>query len=424
MGAIARFLGLEQNTPVIINSADLLRSLGDIDIAGESVNVRTALQTSAVLCCARVIAEGLAQVPCRVYREDALGSPVEDRAHPLSLVLGRRPNDWQTGFEFREQIGFHLVLTNNAYVYKNVVGDQVMELYALDPSSVEVKQDNDRELTYTVSISNGRRLEVPASSIWHLRGPSWDGVMGLDAIRLARKTIGLAQATETFGTKLFENGARPGGILTTRNTPGMPAMTQAQRDDIKTTWMTQYQGNGNAHKTVMLPYDLDFTPISGTANEAQWIENRQFLIEEVCRFFRVLPIMVMRQGSTSYNSVEQQFLAHLNHTLMPWYRRFEQSAENNLLTSDELKAGYTVKLNHNALLRGSHTERATYYQTMRSIGVMTANEVRGLEDLPRSDDPKADELAPAANIFGGANKTPALPASGTSDNQNNDEVVK
>ena len=407
MGVIAQFWGrLTGSEPPITNSADLLRSFEQNKYGGRTVNTQTAIQTSAVLCCARVIAEGLAQVPCKVYKDDASGSPVEAKNHPLYLLLNRKPNDWQTSFELREQIGFHLALTNNAYIYKNKVNGRIAELYAFLPGNVEVEQADDLSVSYKVSVRNGRTISLPADDIWHIRGPSWDGVQGLDAVKMAAKTIGLAQATEEYGSKFFENGGRPGGVITTRTTAGVAPLTKEQRDDIKTMWREQHQGSANAHKTVMLPFDLDFTPITTTANEAQWTESRKFLIEEICRFFRVQPIMVMASDATSYASVEQLFLNHLMNTLMPWYERFEQSADVSLFTNKELLDGYSVKLSANALLRASHAERATFYQTMRSIGAMTANEVRAKEDMPRSNDPTADTLAPAANIFGGANKTP------------------
>ncbi len=190
-----------------------------------------------------------------------------------------------------------------------------------------------------------------------------------------------------------------------------------------TLLQAQNRGVDNAHKTFMLPFYLDFTTVSGSANESQWIENRKFLIEEICRFFRVLPIMVMQTGATSYASVEQLFLAHLTHTLMPWYERFEQSAENSLLSREELEAGYTIKLKANALLRGSTAERTAYYNTIVTLGIMSANDLRAKEDLPLSDDPEAEKLRGAANLFGNQPETAPQGAT-TQDIPQTDEVVK
>jgi HK97 family phage portal protein len=365
--------------------------------AGEVVNRTTALQVSAVAACARVISQGMAQVSCRVMREDAKGSLVEAKNHALYMLLNRKPNDWQTSFEFREQIGLHLALNSNAYVFKNTIKSKVVELYAFPPENVVVKQNDDMSLSYQVT-TNGRIMDVPAAEMWHIRGPSLNGICGDATIDRARRTVGLALATEKYGAKLFENGARPGGIITSKSdaTP----LTAEQRTQLKQMWSEQHQGTANAHKTLMLPFNLEFTEVSSTANDAQWIESRRFLIEEVCRFFGVQPIMVMQTGATSYASVEQMFLSHLVHTLMPWYERFEQSADANLLTEREIKDGYCVKLNGNALLRGSTAERTAYYTQMVTLGVMTVNEVRVREDMTMSDDPEANKLRAAANLLG------------------------
>lgn len=144
MGTIAQFWGrLTGSEPSINTSADLLKSFEQNQYGGRTVNNTTAIQTGAVFCCARVIAEGLAQVPCKVYKDDANGSAVEAKDHPLFLLLNRKPNDWQSSFELREQIGMHLALTNNAYVYINRFNNKIVELYALLPGNVTVDQADD-----------------------------------------------------------------------------------------------------------------------------------------------------------------------------------------------------------------------------------------------------------------------------------------
>lgn len=370
--------------------------------AGASVTQENAIKQSAVLACARVIAEGLAQVPCSVLRQLPDGSREEATDHQLYNLLCHSPNDWQTSFEFREQIGLHLALRNNAYIYvnRNARG-RPRELYAFEPSRVTVTRHTDYTLTYQISVGTNETMNVPAGDMWHIRGPSWNGWQGMDAIQYAADAIGLGQATEKFGADLFKNGARPGGTLTTEQ-----PLTQEQVDKLRTSWSTQQAGGTNAHKTAVLSNGLKFQAITSSANEAQWTEARRYQIVEICRFFRVNPVMIMQQdNATSYNSIEQLFLAHLTHTLMPWFTRFEQSAYMHLLTPADKKAGYYIKLNEKAILRASTADRIAYYREARTQGWMTANEVREKEDLPRKNDAWADQLTPAANLFG--NQTPA-----------------
>jgi len=365
--------------------------------SGQAVNLQTAMEVPVVMGCARVIAEGMAQVPCKVYQKGREGGRREATEHALFRLLHRQPNEWQTSFEFREQIALHLVLTGNAYVFINRrANGEIIELLPYQPGAVSVTRHNDLTMTYGLNLQGGGMVSVPQYNMWHIRGPSWNGYLGLDAVYFARNAIGLSLATEEYGSALFANGARPGGILTS-DQQLKPETVAA----IKAAWTASQEGSGNAMKTALLHGGLKYTPLSFNSDEAQFNETQKRAVHNICAAFRVNPIMVMQtEGTATYASVEQMFLAHLTHTLMPWYERFEQSAEVNLLTKQEQDQGYYVKLEAKGLMRGTAKERAEYMQIMRQNGALTVNEWRESEDMDRSDDPEADKLRPAANLYG------------------------
>jgi HK97 family phage portal protein len=385
---------------------DLLRDMTAAASSGENVTFDRALQSTVVMACARVIAEGLSVVPCKVFRTSASGGREEARDHPLYKLLHRSPNAWQTSFEFREQLGLHLTLTNNAYVFINRDSKGYpLELLAYEPGQVEVIR-NGYDTQYFIKVKNGRgaatKVEIPAINMWHLRGPSINGWLGLDAVKYAREAIGLSLATEKFGAKLFNNAAKPFGVLSSDQT-----LKPDQVINLKESWDLQHNSN-NPHATAVLGNGMKFQAVSLNPDESQFLQTRKFQIEEVCRAFRVLPVMVMHtDGSGSaYKSLTELQLQHVTNTLAPWFERFEQSAEINLLSDDERdNKGYSIKLISQGLLKGSSTERASYYKEMISIGVMTRNEARTAEDWDRIDDPLADSLTPAANLFGPAQAT-------------------
>ncbi len=157
--------------------------------SGQSVTWSTALQVATVLACVRVLADGVAQVPLKLFRErsDGRGSEVETD-HPLSRVLYRRPNPWQTSYTFRETMMLHLVLCGNFFAFKNMIKGQVRELLPIEPGHVEVKRNRDLSLVYYVRNDEGQRKEYPGDTILHLRGPSWNSWMGMEAVKLARDT--------------------------------------------------------------------------------------------------------------------------------------------------------------------------------------------------------------------------------------------
>jgi len=377
---------------------DVLRDLlsGSNSKSGQSVTLTSALEVPVVLGIARVIAEGVAQVPWKLYQRIGEGR-IEARDHPLFYLLHRRPNEWQTSFEFREQIMLHLVLAGNAFVFVNRSSNgSIIELLPYEPGSVTVKRRDDMSMEYRIRLANGSDVVITRQNMWHVRGPSWNGYLGLDAVKQARNAIGMSMAMEEFGSALFANGARPGGLISTEQ-----PLKAEQVKAIKDQWASAQAGSGNAMKTALLHSGLKYQPLSWNADEAQFIEAQKRVILNLCAAFRVNPIMVQQtEGSAAYASVEQMFLAHLVHTLMPWYERIEQSAEIGLLTEAERKAGFYTKLEAKGLMRGTAKERAEYMQIMRQNGVITANEWRDYEEMDRSTDPRADQLEPAANLFG------------------------
>ncbi|OGB26200.1 MAG: phage portal protein [Burkholderiales bacterium RIFCSPLOWO2_02_FULL_57_36] len=355
--------------------------------AGVTVNRETALRVGAVFLSIRVIAEGVAQVPFKLLQE--LPSPISRHPqrrnaieHPLYDLLHRQPNSWQTSFEYREMITMHAALTGRAVSFINRVdvgsqGLRIAELIPLDPGRVTVKQNADWSLTYTVQGANGVAKEFPQESIWHLRGPSWNGVDGLDVLQLAREAVGLSIATEESQAKLHANGVQPSGLYSVDST-----LDEGQYKTLK-KWIEDNNAGAKRGGIMLLDRAAKFTSQVMTGVDAQHLETRGHQIEEVARFFRVLPIMLGYSGgkAATYASSEQMFLAHMVHTLMPWYERIQQSADVNLLTRAERQKGYYTKLVEAGMLRGALKDTAEYLYRMTMGGIMDRNEARGKLDL-------------------------------------------
>jgi HK97 family phage portal protein len=359
------------------SSSDVIRELlmSGSARSGVPVNWKTAMQASAAFACARVIAEGLAQVPFKLYRERPDGGRDAARDESLFELLYRKPNDFQTAYDFWEQRALHLVFCNNAFAYIVRAGNRIVELLPYEPQQVTVIRSG-WEVSYQVTTSKGERIAIPASDMWHTRGPSWDGAVGLDAIKLAREAIGLSLATEKHGALLFANGAQPGGILSTEKD-----LSDAQKKSLKESWQEAQSGE-NKFKTAAMWGGMKWSPMSTPNDQAQFLETRRFQVEEICRAMRVLPIMVGHSDKTqTFASAEQMLLAHIVHTLGPWYRRCEQSADVSLLTEKQRADGMYFRFVVNALMRGAAKDRADYYTKLYNIGAINPNEIRGLEEM-------------------------------------------
>ena len=155
------------------STLDLFRQIyggGRQSNSGKTISIDTAVQVSTVFGCVRVIAEGIAQVPLKLMRSGQDGRRrTEAKDHPLYDVLYLRPNPWQTSFEYRETIGWHVALAGAHFSFKNVVGGKVRELIPFEPNTVTVIRNDDYSLEYDVTAPNGKVQRFPAEAIWHVR---------------------------------------------------------------------------------------------------------------------------------------------------------------------------------------------------------------------------------------------------------------
>lgn len=380
-GMIARWLFKDTT---ISSSLELFKEIygSKASSSGVTVNVNRALQVATVLACCKVIAEGVSQIPWKVY-QDKNGAKQPAPEHHLYNVIYRNPNRWQTSFEYRETLMFHTILTGNHYSFVNRVGSarEVRELIPFEPNRVAVERLKNDTLKYIVRADDGRTQEFPEETIWHVRGPSWNGWHGMDALMLAREAIGLAITTEQAHSSLHKNGAKVSGLLSLKENIG------EDRYRFLAAWVDQHaSGGARENKPLVLDGSADWKSMQMTGVDTQHIETREHQIEEICRAFRVMPIMVGHADKTAtYASAEQMFLAHVVHTLAPWYQRLEQSADINLLSEEDRTAGYYTKFIPNALMRGAAKDRSEFYA--KSLGAggspawMTPNEVRALEEM-------------------------------------------
>ena len=381
-----------------MSTLELLRELegGREAKSGASVTWKTALEVTTVLRCCTVIADGVASVPLRIYRKDAATDrrqPAQD--HPLYELLSVAPNDWQDSLEFRETLAFHLALTSNAFVFVNRVGGRIVELIPLEPGRVEVEQQRDWSLRYRVTNLAGMRQDFPAEAIWHIRGPSWNGWFGLEAVRLAREAIGLAMALETSHARLHRNGVQTSGLYSVDGT-----LNKEQYDLLRAFIERNAAGADNSGRVMILDRAAKWTSQVMNGVDAQHVETRKNQVEEICRAFGVMPIMVGHADKTAtYASAEQMFLAHAVHTVRPWHRRFEQSIKRNLLTPDERRAGYYPKFVDTELLRGAAKDRAEYYTKGINAGWLLRNEAREWEELDPLEG-LSEPLVPANMVTG------------------------
>jgi phage portal protein BeeE len=115
--------------------------------------------------------------------------------------------------------------------------------------------------------------------------------------------------------------------------------------------------------------------------QSQFLDSRRFQTEEICRIYRVPLHLVQDLSNGTYNNVEHAGQDFVQHTILPWLCRWESAILRDLLTDDAGLSDSFVKFNVDGLMRGDSATRAAFYSTMTTLGVMSINECRRLENL-------------------------------------------
>jgi HK97 family phage portal protein len=341
--------------------------------SGKTVNERTAMQTTAVYACVRILAETIASLPLHTYMNTETGKE-KAREHPMYHLLSDSPNPEMTSFVFRETLMGHLLLWGNSY--SQIIRDghgKVVALYPLLPDKMKVERSENGEIYYIYN-SEGKDYLLRNTEVLHIPGLGFDGLIGYSPIAMAKNAIGMALATEEYGAKFFSNGANPGGVL---EHPGVVKDPHRIRD----SWNQVYQGTSNAHRVAVLEEGMKFSPIGIPPEQAQFLETRKYQTEEICRIFRVPPHLVGDLERATFSNIEHQSISFVVHTIRPWLVSIEQSI-NKALFSDKEKEKYFVSFLVEGLLRGDYESRMRGYSIGIQNGFMSPNDVWGLRGYP------------------------------------------
>ena len=361
--------------------------------SGKPVNERTAMQTTAVYACVRILAEAVASLPLHVYEYQDDGGKKLVHEHPLYYLLHDEPNPEMTSFVFRETLMSHLLIWGNAYaqIIRDGAG-RVLGLYPLLPDKMEVQRDDRGNIYYVYSRNSDENpmlkeygnIKLKAEDVLHIPGLGFDGLIGYSPIAMAKNAVGMTLACEEYGASFFANGANPGGVL---EHPGV----LKDPSKVRESWNSVYRGVNNAHKIAVLEEGMKYQQIGIPPEEAQFLETRKFQINEIARLYRIPPHMVGDLDKSSFSNIEQQSLEFVKYTLDPWVIRWEQSLQRSLLLPGE-KGKYFIKLNVDGLLRGDYQSRMNGYAVGRQNGWFSANDIREMENMNPIPDEEGGNL--------------------------------
>jgi len=364
---------------------------GESTASGNAVNAETALKLATVWACVRMRSQTISSLPLHIY--DSNKHIAAD--HPLYRILHDTPNADMVASEYWEAMIASLDLWGNAYsLISRNAAKAVVSLEILNPEKMTVIRSKSGEITYKYE-SNGKTITYYEDDVLHIKGFTVDGLVGLSPIKYQANTMGMQIDANNAAAQEFKNNLKVGGFLKS----GEKVLSKEQRERMRENLATFAQPE-NSGKWMVLEAGME---PAGAANirinpqDAQLLESRYFGIEEICRAFGVPPQLIYHtdKASSWASSLEQMNQGFLTYSLRPVLVRIEQTITRKLLSpADRIK--YKPKYSVEGLLRSDSQGRANFYSQMLQNGVMSRNEVRDLEDLPKREG--ADDLTVQLNL--------------------------
>jgi HK97 family phage portal protein len=346
--------------------------------AGEAVGVEASLNIDTVWACVRLIASTISTLPMQTFEKlpDGRGNQVRDI--PLYYLLHDQPNADMSAATFWTAMTACLLLWGNGYAYIDRRKDNsVISLTPLLPNRVSVKAEKDGSLTYAYADGQ-RREDFTEKQIFHIRGFSLDGRIGMSPISQARETLGIAVAAEKSAGSFFRNGMRPSMVLKAPN-----FLSDTQRERFGNEWMEKFTGSINSGKIPLVEGGWGLDQITMKPEDAQLLATRAWSVEQICRWYGVAPVMVGHMEKTTAwgTGLEQMNLWFLTYGLRPILRSIEQEITRAIMTPAQ-RIAYYCEFNVEGLLRTDSLGRANVMKIMVDTGINTPNEMRAKNNDP------------------------------------------
>lgn len=348
--------------------------------AGVRVTSQSALALPAVWACGRVLAESFAVLPFMLYQPKPEGrGRTRVTRHWLERLMCRKPNRFQSPYEWRLMLQWHLALRGNAFCQITDDGrGGIDELLPLHPDRMAAEMLDSGNYRYRYTDEAGRAHYYTRGQIWHLRGVSNDGIVGLNPIEAEREAIGEAMAMQTYASRFYANDAKPGGGWIEH--PGgfsSPAAKKVFRE----SWQ-EMQGGSNRGKVAVLERGMKFHELGLNNADAQFVEGRGLKVADICRIFRVPPHKIQDLQRSTNNNIEHQGIEFWNDTMRPYSSLWASSINCFLLGEDsDLQPTFDMS----EVLMGDSQSRSRYWSTMTTAGILTRNEGREAENYDPLD---------------------------------------
>ena len=323
--------------------------------------------------------KAIAQLPLRLYKNDMVkeNKCVFKRKivvnNDISYIFDTAPNNNMTPYIFWRTVTAQKETYGNAYVYikRNNIGE-VVELNILDPSKVSIYLDKSGEVYY--KPYNDKNIYLHNLDILHFSSIYVSGYKGISFLECLRTQLNFKENVIKMNSEQMEKSIKAGATLKLPSNLSMDKMKE-YKEQFEKSYSQGFNG------LIVLDSGMIFEQIKYDVNDLKQSDINKITAKEVSSVSG-LPLFMLGEGESSrYVNMEHQTIDFIQNCIAPEVVLIEQELNRKLLSEQQIKEGYYFKFNINALMRSDMSSRSKFYREMVSMGAMTLNEVRSLEDL-------------------------------------------
>ena len=340
-----------------------------------------AMTLSAVWGCVSFISNAIATSEIKVLDVAVDGKREDASTDRVYRLLNLRPNPDVSAVTLKAAwVAQSLIFGDGFLQIRRDMANRPFELYLLPSIAVLPKREGERVIyEYTPTTGGAGTQRIAGDDIIHLPGQSLNSFLGESVVSKAARSIAIAKAADEFALSYYANNTVLGGTLTRTGA--------TSKEDIKTlqeNFEQARKGAMKAHKAIVLPTGVTYTPIETDASKSQSVESRQHSVVDICRFFGVPPPLVGDLGRATWANLESLYIQVVRDCLGVWAKRIQEEVEWKMFGEASTR---WIEVDLKPLTRGDAQSRAAANQVLRRNGVINANEWREDEGL----DPIGDE---------------------------------
>lgn len=336
---------------------------------GKSPSPERAFGTiGTVFACVDRRATTLAKLPFQVFCKEG-GDRIRAEGHRMDYLLSVRPNPFQSPMAYKKYLMTCQLLWGFACVYKqyNPKGE-IEALIPWDPKEVGIRRIlNRNEYVYAY-----RGQIFTEDEVIYIPYLSADGKRGKAPMTVARESAEAVRCMNRHVTKLYQKGAVKQGALKVTQ-----PLEPSAKMKLKKQWAQLYGGYENSGEIAVLDNGMEWQDISLPLADAQFIESKRLTALEIASVFNV-PGSSVGLAQEKYSNLQEINDRFLQDVVAPDCINIEEAHNFSCFRNDERK--FYTKFNLAAGMRGSSEKRAAFYREMMTLGLMTVNEARALEE--------------------------------------------